>query len=103
MLWYNWCAATAIVLGIVSIVSIQLKHLVIYTFCRDCPSYLASTKTVCDLLLPAETAVHDKWLPAESVPMTLLPAEVKVQYDGQSWQEAKIGRLVYTLWSKAAG
>ena len=43
--------------------------------CRDCLSYLASIETVCDLLLPAETTVHEKWLPAETVPVILLPAE----------------------------
>ena len=43
--------------------------------CRDCPSYLASVYTVRDLLLPAETTVHEKCLPAETVHVILLPAE----------------------------
>ena len=43
--------------------------------CRDCASYLASAETVHDLLLPAETTVHEKWLPAETVRVILLPAE----------------------------
>ena len=89
---------------------------------------LASAETVSDLLLPAKTIVHDKWLPAESVRMILLPAKtlkeaqsyslsrkpflqivdfkgskrlrtiaVEATNDGLSWQEAKIGRPVYTL------
>ena len=44
---------------------------------RDCLSYLASAVTVCDLLLPAETTVHKKWLPAETVHVILLPAETQ--------------------------
>ena len=44
-------------------------------FCRDCPSYLASTETVRDLLLPAETTVHEIWLPAEIVRVFRHPAE----------------------------
>ena len=47
----------------------------IFASCRDCPSYLASAKTVRDLLLPAETTVHEKWLPIETVRVILLPAE----------------------------
>ena len=47
----------------------------IFATCRDCPSYLASAETVCDLLLPAETTLHKKWLPAETVRVILLPAE----------------------------
>ena len=39
----------------------------IFASCRDCPSYLASAETVRDLLIPAETIVLDKWLPAETV------------------------------------
>ena len=38
-------------------------------------SYLTSAITVRDLLLPAETTVHEKWLPAETVHVILLPAE----------------------------
>ena len=34
--------------------------------CRDCPSYLASAETVRDFLLPTETTVQEKWLPAET-------------------------------------
>ena len=47
----------------------------IFASCRDCPSYLASAETVRDLLLPAETTVHEKWLPIETVRVILLPAE----------------------------
>ena len=47
----------------------------IFAPCRDCPSYLASAETVRDLLLPAKTTVHEKWLPAETVRVILLPAE----------------------------
>ena len=47
----------------------------IYASCRDCPSYLASAETVHDLLLPAETTVHKKWLLAETVRVILLPAK----------------------------
>ena len=43
--------------------------------CRDCPSYLASAETVRDLLLPAETTFHEKWLPAETVRVILLLVE----------------------------
>ena len=46
-----------------------------YASCIDCLSYLASAETVRDLLLPAETTVHEKWLPAETVRVILLPAE----------------------------
>ena len=49
--------------------------LLIFTSCRDCPSYLSSTKTVRDVLLPAETTIHEKWLPAETVRVILLLAE----------------------------
>ena len=47
----------------------------IFASCRDRPSYLASAETVRDLLLPAETTAHEKWLPAETVRVILLPAE----------------------------
>ena len=47
----------------------------IFASCRDCPSYLASAKTVRDLLPPAKTNVHEKWLPAETVRVILIPAE----------------------------
>ena len=36
---------------------------------------MASTENVRDLLLPAETTVHEKWLPAKTVRVILLPAE----------------------------
>ena len=45
----------------------------IFTSCQD--SNLASAKTVCNLLFPAGTAVHDKWLPEESVCVIWLPAK----------------------------
>ena len=59
---------------------LQYKHRVytsplIFASCRDCPSYLASAETVRDLLLPAETTVHERWLPAQTAPVILLPAE----------------------------
>ena len=41
--------------------------LLIYASCRDCQSYFASTETVRDLLLSAETVVLGKQLPAETV------------------------------------
>ena len=44
-------------------------------FLQRLPSYLASAGTVRDLLLPVETTVHEKWLPAETVHVILLPAE----------------------------
>ena len=47
----------------------------IFTSCRDCPSYFASAETVRDLLLPAETTIHEKWLPVQTVQVILLPAE----------------------------
>ena len=75
-------------------------------------------------MLPAETTVHKKWLPAKTVRVILLlakshgqspqeaihPAQVsagskrsrtvsaETKYDGQSLQETKISGLVYTLW-----
>ena len=51
----------------------------IFASCRGCPSYLASAKTVRELLLPAGTAVHEKWLPAETVRVILLPAETLIR------------------------
>ena len=62
--------------------------LLIFTSCRDSPSYLASTETVCDLLLPVETTVHKKWLSAETVCVVLLPAETLAKSHGQLLQEA---------------
>ena len=61
-----------------------------FASCIDCPSYLASAKTVCDLLLPAETTIHEKWLPAETVHVILLPAESRQEAEshGQSLQES---------------
>ena len=44
----------------------------IFASCRDCLSYLASAETVCDLELSAETSVHEKSLPAETVRVILL-------------------------------
>ena len=49
--------------------------LLIFTSCRDCPSYLASAENVRDFLLHAETVVLGKWFPAETVCVILLPAE----------------------------
>ena len=73
----------------------------IFASCRDCPSYLASAETVRDLFLPAETSVHEKRLPAEtlgrklnhtgSLCRKLFPKHAEVKYDGQSLQDAKIG------------
>ena len=93
--------------------------LLIFPSCRDCPSYLASAKTVRDLLLPVETTIHEKWLPAETVRVIQLPAEshlpsttvsagskrsrtvsAEAKYDGQSLQEAKSSGLIYTLYSQ---
>ena len=66
----------------------------IFASCRDCPSYLAFAETVLDLLLPAETTVHEKWLPAETVRVFLLPAESPAEKEAiyqaqQSRQEAR--------------
>ena len=47
----------------------------IFASCRDCPSYLAFAETVRDLLLPAESFIHDKLLPVETARVILLPAE----------------------------
>ena len=75
---------------------------------------LSFTETVRAILLPAETTVHEKWLPTETVRVILHPAETlsttvsagskrsgtvstEAKYDGQSLQEAKISGLVYTL------
>ena len=43
-----------------------------------------------DLFLPADTTVNEKWLPAETVRVILLPAETRqeVESHGQSLQEA---------------
>ena len=38
-----------------------------YSSCRDCPSYLASAETVRDFMLPADTVVLGKKLPAETL------------------------------------
>ena len=60
-------------------------------FLFDCTSYLASAETVRELLLPAGTTVLEKWLPAETVCVTLLPAESsrqEAESRGQSLQEA---------------
>ena len=46
-----------------------------FGFLQRLLSYLASAETVCDLLLPAETPIHEKWLVAETVHVILLPAE----------------------------
>ena len=93
----------------------------VFASCRDWPSYLALTGTARDLLLPAETGVHDKWLPVETVRVKQTHAtvsartcylfsrtvvfgenkrsrtiSVEAKYDRQ---EAKNGKLVYTMWS----
>ena len=47
----------------------------IFASCRDCLSYLASAETVPDLLLLAETTIHEKCLPAETVRVIKLPAD----------------------------
>ena len=53
-------------------------------------SQFVSSETVPDLLLPAKAAVHDKWLPAETVHMIWLPAmtQQKASSCEQSQQEA---------------
>ena len=45
-----------------------------FRFLQRLPSYMASAETVRDLF-PAETTVHENWLPAETVRVILLPAE----------------------------
>ena len=47
-------------------------NLPIFASCRDCSSYLVSAKPIHDLLFLAKTAVHEKWLPAETVHVVLL-------------------------------
>ena len=69
-----------------------MTRCLIFASCRDCPPYLASTETARDLMLPAEIPLHEKWLPAETVRVILLPAETlgrKLNHmDSQSQQEA---------------
>ena len=48
---------------------------IIFASCRDCLSYLASAKTVHDLLLPAKTTIQEKWSFAETISVILLPAK----------------------------
>ena len=61
----------------------------IFSSCRDCPSYLASPVTVPDLLLPAETTVHEKWLSAETVHSAFCRnSRQEAKSHGQSLQEA---------------
>lgn len=62
---YNGDVATALITG----------YKPEFAFSRDCPLYLASMETVCNCLLPAESAVHNKWLPTETVSVSLLPAK----------------------------
>ena len=50
---------------------------------KKCPSFLASTETVRDFLLPAENIVHDKWLIAET-----LRVRQEAESRGPSRQEA---------------
>ena len=61
----------------------------IFASSRDCRSYLASAENVRDLLLPAETAVHEKWLPAETVRVTAScrDSQQEAETHGQSLQE----------------
>ena len=78
---------------------------------------LHSCNSICtSLLLPVETTVLEKKLPAETVYVILLPAEflqeansrgqtlqeaiypavlVEAKYDGESWQNVKTGRLLF--------
>ena len=52
------------------------KNIIKYSLLsRVLSSYLASAKCVCYHVLSAETAKHDKWLPAEPVCVILIPAE----------------------------
>ena len=60
--------------------------------CRECLSYLASAETVRDHLLPAETTVHEIWLPAEIVRDLLPPAETTVH---EKWLSAEIVRHIW--------
>ena len=43
-----------------------------FRFLQRLPSYMASAETARDLLFPAETTVHENWLPAETVRVILL-------------------------------
>ena len=46
-----------------------------FRFMQRLSVIFASAETVRDLLLPAETTVHEKWLPAGTVRVILLPVE----------------------------
>lgn len=47
----------------------------------DCPPYLASIENVDDLLHPTETNVRENWLHAETVRVTMLPAQALQEAD----------------------
>ena len=47
--------------------------------------------TIRDLLLPAETTIHEKWLLAETVCVILLPAETL----GWKSQEQSLQEVIY--------
>ena len=61
-----------------------------FRFLQRLPSYLASAETVRDLLLPAETTVHDKWLPADCPcdSASCRESRQEAKSHGQSLQEA---------------
>ena len=44
--------------------------------------YLASTESLYNLLLLAETPVHEKWLPVETVSVIVLRAEIVDSLNG---------------------
>ena len=91
----------------------------IFAYCRDCPSYLASAETVRDLLLPAETTVHEKLLPAGTVCVITLPVETlgskqnhtdslyrklpSTDYRPQKWLLAETVRVILLLLRLSAG
>ena len=101
-----------------SLSSQDINESVNFRFFQRLLSYLVSAETVRDLLLSAETTVHEKRLPAETVRAITwtvsagsylssttvsigskrsrtVSAEAK--YDGQSQHVTKISGLVYTL------
>ena len=65
--------------------------LLILASCRDCPSYLASTDTVRELLVSAETTVHKKTASCTDCPYDSAfcrDSRQEAKSHGQSLQEA---------------
>ena len=62
----------------------------IFASCRACLSYFASAETVRDLLLPAETIVHETWLSADCLcdSASCRDSQQEAKSHGQSLQKA---------------